>query len=313
MVTAVSSHSKSSEPRSCWKDRTIALVALGPEEARVARYVLPFFSSASLHVHGSVQQLSDVSPAEPYAEIGPEEQPFAKIAERIQQLFDQVQGLIVFAPIGVVVRSLAPLLRSKLSDPAVVVVDACGRYAVSLLSGHEGGANDLSLYVADLLQAEPVVTTTTEAKKKYVIGVGCRRGTARDDIIAAIRQAIAQIPIGIDQVRWLATAEIKRDEAGLVDAASSLGIPLRFVSLQNLRRWALTESAQARRTFDIPAVAEPAAMFVGTRTRCLMPRTVFPPGITIAIAEEALPWSGSAQVIPTIERTAPSEPFDEPT
>lgn len=287
-----------------WQGRPIALLALGPEEARVVRYLSPHFSSASLHVHVSAQLPTETCSTE---------KPFDKIGTCMQQLFEHVEGMVVAAPIGVVVRSLGPLLRSKLSDPAVVVVDACGRYAVSLLSGHEGGANELSLYVADLLQAEPIVTTTTEAKKKHVVGIGCRRGTSKDHIVGAIHQALTQSTIELDSVRWLASAEVKRDELGLVQAAAHLGIPLRFVSLENLRRWALTESAQVRRTFDIPAVAEPAAMLVGTRTRCLMPRTIFPPGITIAIAEEVLPWSELARATPTIERTAPNAPFDEPT
>ena len=55
---------------------------------------------------------------------------------------------------------------------------------MSLLSGHEGGANDLALQIANLVGAEPVITTTTEALKSVIVGVGCRRGTEAERIVA---------------------------------------------------------------------------------------------------------------------------------
>ena len=152
-----------------WLVAPVALVALGVQEAELARYLAPRFAHATLHVHVTVLRGKDPNL---------KERPFDKIADCFAERFASCQGIIAFAPAGVVVRSLAPLLKSKRTDPAVVVVDAMGRYAISLLSGHEGGANALSLVVADMLDAEPVITTTTEAIKKYVIGVGCRRGSA---------------------------------------------------------------------------------------------------------------------------------------
>ena len=63
---------------------------------------------------------------------------------------------------GIVVRTVAGLLRNKREDPAVVVLDEAGRFAVSLLSGHLGGANDLAREIAALLGAQPVITTASE-------------------------------------------------------------------------------------------------------------------------------------------------------
>ena len=60
---------------------------------------------------------------------------------------------------GIVVRSLAPVLSSKHADPAVVVLDPQGAFAVSLLSGHEGGANALALRIAEMTGGQAVVTT----------------------------------------------------------------------------------------------------------------------------------------------------------
>jgi cobalt-precorrin 5A hydrolase len=286
-----------------WLDQPLALVALGPEEAAVGRFLAKRFSRAELHVHASVGRSDDSEHPEQY---------FLKIAHCFSQLFTRVPGIIALAPVGVTFRSLAPLLRSKLTDPAVVGVDAVGRYAISLLSGHEGGANGLSLLVADLLGAEPVITTTTEALKRRIVGVGCRRGVAGKDVVNAIQDALAQAGVCLETVRWLVSVDVKREELGLRIAAEQLAIPLRFVSSDAVRRWALTESRQVRRVFDLPAVAEPAAMFAGTRTRCLMPRTVIRPGITVAIAEENLPWSDSAQEAAMTELTELNEQSEKP-
>ncbi|MDZ4185927.1 MAG: cobalamin biosynthesis protein [Desulfuromonadales bacterium] len=86
----------------------------------------------------------------------------AGMAKLLPQLFARGHSLICIMATGIVVRSLAPLLRSKASDPAVVVLDEAGHFAISLLSGHLGGANALTRQVATLLGATPVITTATD-------------------------------------------------------------------------------------------------------------------------------------------------------
>ncbi len=75
----------------------------------------------------------------------------------------ECEALVVFLATGATVRLLAPLLADKASDPGVVCVDEGRRFAVALVGGHAGGANDLAEQVADALGAEPVVTTATDA------------------------------------------------------------------------------------------------------------------------------------------------------
>jgi cobalt-precorrin 5A hydrolase len=80
----------------------------------------------------------------------------------VRYAFKKYDGLIFITAAGIVVRTIAPLLKSKAEDPAVVVMDEKGRYVISLLSGHLGGANNLAKLVADIIGAEPVITTATD-------------------------------------------------------------------------------------------------------------------------------------------------------
>ena len=79
--------------------------------------------------------------------------------------FPDSDALIFIGATGIAVRSIAPYVASKKSDPAVLVIDECGRFVISLLSGHLGGANELALKAAEILHAVPVVTTALLAVK----------------------------------------------------------------------------------------------------------------------------------------------------
>ncbi|MBE0558283.1 MAG: cobalamin biosynthesis protein, partial [Proteobacteria bacterium] len=217
------------------------------------------------------------------------------IADLTAALFPVCRGLIYAAPVGIVVRAIAPLIRSKFGDPAVVVLDAGGRWAVSLLSGHEGGANALAIRVANILGAEPVITTTSEALKSVIVGIGCRRGTPAERIVAAIRAALAEAGISLDEVRMIASADIKADEAGLIAAGEALGAPLRFIPAAEIRASSreFSYSDFVEEKVNLPAVAEPAALLAGKRTRLICRKKAYN-GITIAIAREDFSWSEPA-------------------
>ncbi|AOR35073.1 precorrin-3B C(17)-methyltransferase [Streptomyces fodineus] len=85
------------------------------------------------------------------------------VGEAVRAAFAECEQLVCFLATGAVVRLLAPLLGDKRADPGVVCVDEAGRFAVSLVGGHGGGANELAREVGGLLGAEPVVTTATDA------------------------------------------------------------------------------------------------------------------------------------------------------
>lgn len=252
----------------------IAVITLSEQGARLARRLADVLPSCDVFVHRDV-------------EAAAQSQAFTSVVELTQQLFGSYCRLVYILPVGVAVRALAGCVRDKHSDPAVVVVDVGGRWAISLLSGHEGGANELAMSVANTLGAEPVVTTTTEAVKDLIVGVGCRRGTAAGHILAAVREAVDRTGFDLARVRMLASADIKANEAGLWDAARELALPLRLIPAEEIRHTprAFEHSELVWQKVDMPAVAEPAALLAGRRTQLILSRQILH-GVTVAVARE---------------------------
>lgn len=102
------------------------------------------------------------------------EKGFKDLKEEVKEAFGRYDGLIFIMAIGIVVRTVTPFLRDKTKDPAVVVVDERGRFAISLISGHLGGANGLAREIASAIGARPVITTATDVK-----GLPCIEDIAR--------------------------------------------------------------------------------------------------------------------------------------
>lgn len=96
---------------------------------------------------------------------------FATIKDFTEQAWDKYDGLIYHVSLGAVVRTIAPYLKGKDIDPAVVTVDDGKRFVISVLSGHVGGANELTEQVAAALQSTPVVTTASDARASLAVDI----------------------------------------------------------------------------------------------------------------------------------------------
>ena len=111
----------------------------------------------------------------------------------VEEIFTKFDALIFICAAGIAVRMIAPHLKSKLTDPAVIVIDERGRNVISLLSGHVGGANDLTLKISEKICANPVITTATDVEEKFSAdNFASRLGILPEpkDAIKAINSAI---------------------------------------------------------------------------------------------------------------------------
>ena len=84
------------------------------------------------------------------------------IRETIGRIWADYHGFVFVMAAGIAVRAIAPHIKDKKKDPCVVVVDECGSFAVSLLSGHIGGGNAFARRIADIIGAEAVITTASD-------------------------------------------------------------------------------------------------------------------------------------------------------
>ena len=142
---------------------------------------------------------------------GPERRGFGRLADCLACNFNNFDGHVVVAAAGIVVRAIAPLIQDKTVDPAVVVVDQEGRFAVSLLAGHLGGANDLALQTAAVLGAQAVITTATDSAGQPSLEVVARDLGLRTEnlkALAAVSRTVVEggsVPV-YDPGGWLRLA-----------------------------------------------------------------------------------------------------------
>jgi cobalt-precorrin 5A hydrolase len=90
-------------------------------------------------------------------------------SEKIIELFKNNKALICLFSLGAVIRLIAPHLKDKKNDPAVIVIDDKTNFVISVLSGHLGGANELTQTIAEKLNAVPVITTAADVNKTIAV------------------------------------------------------------------------------------------------------------------------------------------------
>lgn len=92
-----------------------------------------------------------------------------KLDEFVKEIYRKVDAIVAVMAAGIIIRAVAPHLESKLVDPAVLGVDASGRFVISLLSGHYGRANELTRLIAAGIGAVPVITTASDVTGKQSV------------------------------------------------------------------------------------------------------------------------------------------------
>lgn len=296
--------------------------------------------------------------------------PFDSLPELVAANFTEYDGHVFIAAAGIVVRCIAPHVVDKASDPAVVCMDQEGRFAVSLLSGHLGGGNELAARCAASVGGQPVITTATDSAglpsldmlaasrdmaignidrvkvvngalldrqpvqmhdpdnllgvagdtrfspvsrrgdwkqgvpgvwvsvyddcpdaealwlypRELMLGVGCRRGVAGDEIFLHIRDVFDRAGLSLEAVGGLASVDAKRDEAGLLEAAATLDVDPVFYSGDRLESVeAPNPSGTVKRRMGVASVSEASAILLSEGGDLLVEKTKTKT-VTLAVA-----------------------------
>ncbi|GAB3481234.1 cobalt-precorrin 5A hydrolase [Marinomonas epiphytica] len=187
--------------------------------------------------------------------------PFAK---RAQQAFINGEKLIFICATGIVIRSLAPVLQNKHQDPPVLALDEQGQFVIPLLSGHEGGANDLAKQVSELLLNQLVMTTANAyVEPTYTLGMGCERHCPLAFLESLMLEALASKGLSPADIHSLNSINIKADEVGLIQLAKKYQWPFHTYSAQQLNTMTdllSTRSDYVFKTVGVYGVAESAAL-----------------------------------------------------
>lgn len=165
----------------------LALFAYSRQGCQTARRILSCFPEEEVRAY-TMERFQQ----EGFAPIQRPGEPFYGAA------FAWADALIFVGSCGIAVREIAPHVRSKLTDPAVVAVDELGRFVIPLLSGHIGGANALARRLAEALDATPVITTATDLNEKFSVDAwAARQGLFMADLRAAkaVSAAILERPV----------------------------------------------------------------------------------------------------------------------
>jgi len=190
--------------------------------------------------------------------------------ETVQAMFNNGHGLIFICSSGIVFRTLAPVLKDKYQDPPVIVLDEAGQYVVPLLSGHEGGANELASQVANALKAQLVLTTAKQYLKPiYTVGMGCERHCSEEKLQSLLSDCLAQAGLNLDQIDSINSIDIKADEVGLIELAQTCKKPYQTYNKQELsavEHLLSVKSDYVYKVVGVYGVAEAAALVAAQAT-----------------------------------------------
>lgn len=149
-----------------------------------------------------------------------------KLDDITRECFNKYDSIIFISSTGIAVRAISKYLKSKDKDPAVVVVDVCNKFSISLVSGHLGGANNLTLKVSEILKNTAVITTATD-----------NMDILAPDIIAMNNNLIID---DLKKAKIIASRLVNREEVYFKDDKRSIECPKGYKqveSVQNNMLW----------------------------------------------------------------------------
>jgi cobalt-precorrin 5A hydrolase len=135
-----------------------------------------------------------------------------------REAFSDYKAIIYISSTGIAVRAAAPFLKSKIVDPAVLTIDSSGKFVISLVSGHLGGANELAFQVAETINAQPVITTATD-----------NLGITAPDIIARNNNLIID---NFKSCKEISSLLVEGKRIGFVDERDFIELPKGYIGAE---------------------------------------------------------------------------------
>ena len=225
--------------------------------------------------------------------------------------FADCGALVFVSACGIAVRAIAPFVRSKAEDPAVVVLDEAGENVISLLSGHLGGANELAKEIAAAVGGRAVkissaalagreigVAVTEELTpapwpvtlwlrpRVLVLGVGCKRGVESAALAEAAEEFLEEAGVSPLSLAAVASIDIKKDEAAIIKLAEKYKVPFVTYGAEALNgaRGRFSYSERVERETGVGCVCERAAVLAAEGGVLMRGKTIYP-GVTLALAK----------------------------
>ena len=199
----------------------------------------------------------------------------SSIREWTAERFLQGNGLIFVGSMGIAVRCIAPYIESKSTDPAVVVVDEKGRYVISVLSGHIGGANQLAQTVADLIGAVPVITTATDLNKVFSVDSWAKKS--------------GYYIVNPEKIKNISAKLLKGNEVGLYSEFPIRSSLPKGVVLDNLLDDGIVVSLKPKSIFKNTLMLIPKSYVLGVGCRKNMSSRLFEQTVMDSLEENAIP------------------------
>lgn len=127
-----------------------------------------------------------------------------KVGDQVPALFAAFDGIVAIVSLGAIVRLIAPHLKNKEVDPAVVVIDEAAKFVIPMLSGHLGGANQLAGHLATALGAQAVLTTASDARETIGVDIlgrelGWKYEATHDEIVRCSAAMVNDEPVALVQ------------------------------------------------------------------------------------------------------------------
>ncbi len=152
-----------------------------------------------------------------------------------QQAFAHGSRCIFICSTGIVMRALAPMLRDKYTDPAVLVLDEHGQFVIPLLSGHEGGGCAFGRFIAENIGSQLIVTSATDySHPVYCVGVGSDRNCPFETMLS-LYQTIESVFENNLRPRLVASIDLKQDERAMIDLSAELSVKFVTFTAEQLR------------------------------------------------------------------------------